>query len=149
LADLRRGAGKPPGTEPRTFRYVVPWASGQGAQAERRLYLVASLFALHSSGAAEGNLGTTFRQIAARGESESTEKRFVALLNCNVEDLPNHLRHAVSLAKSREVPINWRQLLADLRHFDHEDRYVQRQWAGAFWQHQSSATAETESDTHS
>jgi len=133
LAELRRGVGKTPGTEVRTFRYVAPWADGQWPLVERNLYLVASLFALHPASATEGNLGDTFRRIAAGSDSESIEKRFVALLNCDADDLPNHLRHAVSLAKSKEAPVNWRQLLADLRAFDHPDRYVQRQWAGAFW----------------
>ena len=64
---------------------------------------------------------------------ELAEKRFVALLNCHQEDLPDHLRHAVSLLRSKEIPIDWARLLRDLRWWHREDKRVQRDWARAFW----------------
>ena len=84
-------------------------------------------------------MGTTFGATARaesdrRGEvPESLEKRFVALLKSDRDDLFDHLRHAVSLARGHEVPINWRTLLRDMQYWRSSDRWVQRQWARAFW----------------
>jgi CRISPR system Cascade subunit CasB len=84
-------------------------------------------------------MGTAFATV--KGPSESLEKRFVALLNCHRDDLPNHLRQAVSLLKSEDVSINWRRLLKDILSWDHETRFVQQQWAREFWQSKAQATS--------
>ena len=82
-------------------------------------------------------MGTAFAMVKER--SESLEKRFIALLNCHRDDLPNHLRQAVSLLKSKDVPINWHRLLRDILSWDHETRFVQQQWAGELWQRKAPA----------
>ncbi len=135
LAALRRGVGKPPGTTPETFPVMVPWTAEMNRTAADTYFLVGSLFALNQSNCADGNMGTTFGQIrGTEGEAgDSLEKRFVALLNAHSEDLSNHLRHAVTLAGSKEVSVNWAQLITDLRHWDHPDRFIQRRWADQFW----------------
>ena len=115
-------------------------------------YLVASLFALHQISWQgdekfdyKRNLGASFAKLQASSDgNESTEKRFVALLNSHQEDLANHLRHAVSLLKSKEIGIDWLQLLKDLQRWDNDDRRVQRDWAKAFW---SSTSDEPENKT--
>ena len=150
LAALRRGLGRSPGTTPETFKYAVPWLSQEAVRAdEDRYFLVASLFGLHPSSTSEGNMGATFRQIHREGgheEGDSLEKRFVALLNAHSDDLPNHLRHAVAMARSNDVPVNWYQLLCDLRHWGHPDRFVQRQWATSFWRRAARAPEEPNTD---
>jgi len=141
LAALRRGVGKPPGTVPETFPIMVPWTGSLKSRREADCYfLVGALFALHPQNTTQGNMGTTFALMP--DPSDSLEKRFVALLNADAEDLRNHLRHAVSLAGSKEVPVNWAQLLADLRHWDHPDRFVQRDWAEQYWGHSQPAEDE-------
>lgn len=145
LAALRRGLGKPPGTTPEMFRYVEPLAP-QDYRADN-YYLVAALFALHPENSTEGNLGTTvakLRQQAAHEGEDSLEKRFVALLNAHGDDLPDHLRHAISLARSKAVPVNWAHLLSDLGYWDHEDRFVQRQWAHEYWGRTEAVSADTD-----
>jgi CRISPR system Cascade subunit CasB len=67
------------------------------------------------------------------GSEEAVERRFVALLNAHPEDLDKHLRHAVSLLKAHEIPVDWLRLLGDLRGWGNPERYVQRNWARAFW----------------
>jgi CRISPR system Cascade subunit CasB len=140
LAALRRGLGEPPGAAPEMHPHVAPHLPDDGwTWTNRCCYAVAALFGLHARSASDGNMGTTFRAIAAaegerRGEaSESLEKRFVALLKCSRDDLFDHLRHAVSLARGHEAPVNWRGLLRDCRHWNSPDRWVQREWARAFW----------------
>jgi CRISPR system Cascade subunit CasB len=139
LAALRRGLGKEPGAAPEMYPHVMafnppPWQ-------ENDYFLVASLFALwHQGGSGQSgsvprNLGESFRRVADQTDSESIERRFVALLNAHKDDLPSHLRHAVSLMRSadRQVPVNWSQLLDDLGRWNSEFRSVQRQWARGFW----------------
>jgi CRISPR system Cascade subunit CasB len=143
LAALRRGLGKPPGTVPAMHPLVVPrLPPGANRREEDLYYLVASLFAYHDQPRAQGNLGVSFRRVKDAAERDSTERRFVALLNCHRDDLPGHLRQVVGLAKSKDVPVDYRQLLTDLRYWDHPDRFVQRNWADGFWGASEEAAAE-------
>ena len=129
LAILRRGVNRQPGTAIEMYSLVLPW--GVPRYAEDSAFLVAALFALHPQPGGEKALGAAFAQIS--GESDSIEKRFNALLNCHRDDLPYHLRQAVSLLRSEEVPIDWQQLLRDVLGWEHDSRYVQRAWAREFW----------------
>lgn len=133
LASLRRGAGKEPGTVAEMHPYVARWLpEGAGLHKQNVYYLVASLFAMHPQHSDNiRSLGATFRRFA--GDSGSIEKRFVALLNAHREDLPRHLRHAVSLAKSKDAPINYDLLMKHLMAWDSESRWVQRNMARDFW----------------
>lgn len=135
LAALRRGLGQPPGSAVEMYRYVVPWIrDGASRQEEGAFYLLAALFAYHPTPGGQGNLGAAFRQtLDPQGDNTAIERRFTALLAAHPEDLPFYLRQAVGLLKSKEVPIDWQQLLADLQAWDHPDGYVQRNWARSFW----------------
>lgn len=146
LAALRRGLGKTPGTVPAMYPYIVPWTSEILARNADCFYLVASLFASHPAATDTGNFGTTFRTIASMRqkrtgrEPESLSRRFVALLDCNSEELPYMLRQAVALASADDVAINWTQLLRDIRYWEHPDRFVQRKWAENFWAAEEQST---------
>ena len=150
LASLRRGLGHSPWKVTQMHRYVVPFRpSDRWGWAEQSYYVLAALFALHPARGGTGNFGDTFRSIkdkrggargrganTGRGEqktSDSLEQRFVALLNCCLDDLHHHLRQAVSLAKAEDVPVDWRQLHQHVIHWDDEEGWVQRRWAQAFW----------------
>lgn len=141
LAALRRGLGKTPGEVSQMFPYVASYTSHLSDKQADNYYLVASLFALHQKIWAIDNLpewqtnfGASFAKLKHNpNASESIEKRFTALLNCRLEDLSSHLRHAVSLLKSHEIAINWLQLLKDLQQWENDNRIVQRRWAKAFW----------------
>lgn len=139
LAALRRGLGKDPGAAPEMFPYVVPWvpADARGWR-EHAYYLVAALFATHPAdwigdGTTNHNLGASWAWLAREAGGDGPERRFIALLAADREDLPAHLRHAVSLLRTHDIPIDWTQLLRDLLAWDHESRYVQQSWARAFW----------------
>ena len=137
LAALRRGVGSPPGTVVEMYPQILPWVPSS-KWVEEPAYIVGSLFALHPEPGGKGNIGTAFAMV--KEPSESLGKRFVALLNCHRDDLPNHLRQAVSLLKAKDVPIDWRRLLKDILSWDHESRFVQQQWAREFWQSKPPAT---------
>ena len=136
LAALRRGLGRQPGEAPEMYPYVVPWTSHLSGWREAVYYLVASLFAAHPvswHGEGASNFGASMARVRPQGGGDSTERRFVALLNSRRDDLPEHLRHAVSLCASKEVPVNWARLLRDLPNWDDESRRVQLNWAREFW----------------
>lgn len=141
LAALRRGLGKYPGEAPEMYPYVVPWTHGLRPWQEEAYFLVATLFAWHrgswpkSDNKEATNLGASFARLAPPGADNrpGVERRLVALLNCHRDDLPSHLRHAVGLLKSKEIPIDWAQLLHDIQGWSWESRSVQLAWARAFW----------------
>jgi CRISPR type I-E-associated protein CasB/Cse2 len=146
LAALRRGLGKPPGAAAEMYPILEPWLSKDSAVwRDDPYYTVAALFAFWHQGktsparVASGNFGASMRlQGFEDGQwkeerFKSVERRFVALLNCRRDDLHAHLRHAVGLLKSKEIPVDWAQLLADIRGWNWDSRSVQRAWAKAFW----------------
>lgn len=156
LAQLRRGLGREPGSALAMAPYVtryIPAASREWEEAA--YYLVAALFAWHprnwdeAEAEAQGhNLGASFARLAAQqgpsgGLAGSTEQRFVALLNSHRDDLHVHLRQAVSLLKSKDIPVDWVQLLADVCRWNAPDRTVQRAWAKAFWASGSTESGST------
>jgi CRISPR system Cascade subunit CasB len=129
LAKLRRGLGKSLGSA-EMYPLIIPFLPKHDYH-HSRYFLVAALFGLHpQSTAREESIGTIFSKMDA---SESVEKRFIALLNAHEDELDYHLRQAVSLARSREIPINYHRLLDDILHWTHEERYVQYNWAKDYW----------------
>lgn len=135
LAALRRGLGKS-ATDAEFLRQVVPWSPDRPIDGVNPFYLVGALFALHPEAGGRGNLGAVFRRLEA---NESRERRFVALLNSRLEDLPHRLRQAVSLARSKNQAIDYERLLRDLLRWEREDRQIQHRWARAFWAETSPA----------
>lgn len=135
LAKLRRGVGKDPGAAPEMFPHIAPWlGKNDTGPREARFYLTASLFAVHLLHSDDiGSMGETFHRIAQAHGGDGPERRFVALLNAHPEDLAKHLRHAVSLAAAKNIPVNYHRLFRDLGAWASESRHVQRSWARDFW----------------
>lgn len=137
LANLRRGLGKEAGTAMEMFPYVARFIQSSNRREEIAFLLVASLFGLYptyswkTEGKGRNNLGNSISLL--NDESGSIEKRFVALLNADEEDLPNHLRQIVSLLKANDKPINWKELLRGIKQWNRSDRKIQREWAKGFW----------------
>jgi len=161
LAKLRRCAGKQPTVALEQVGRLfdgVPDKRSRVACFENTLdpaALVASLFALWHQGGNRGtpsqfsgSFGDSFRQLREQQpESESVPRRFAALLDSHPDDLPQRLRHAISLLRSKDVPVNWTRLLSDLLNWNAERRSVQRRWARDFWVGRSaSETATSEKD---
>jgi CRISPR system Cascade subunit CasB len=138
LAELRRGVGSFPDGIPRMARYVERFVpDGAPLRVQDAYYLVAGLFAMHQkdrrSERGRYNLGASFRRVRNETDSDSIDKRFLALLDAAPEDAHVHLRHAFSLMKSRDIDVDYEQLLRDLRWWSSEGRNVQRAWARAYW----------------
>lgn len=136
LAALRRGLQYEPGTCIDMYPHIIPWLQKIKGKWNRDLhYLIASLFAYHPSSGIIGNMGDVFRQISlGSGENNSLEQRFTTLLRSNPEDLAIHIRQAISLAKSKNIPINWHELFYDLKRWPYESNFPSyEKWANSFW----------------
>lgn len=137
LAALRRGLSAAGTVAATMHRYVAGWLVDQDRQSDEEcFYLVAALFGRYPSTAdAPGNFGASCHEFQVRRASDSFERRFVALLAADPASVGVHLRHAVSLLASESVPVDWAQLLRDLRWWGQSERRVQRKWAREFWKH--------------
>lgn len=134
MASLKKGYGKKPGTEPTMYPYIESWAKGYDGDI---YYLIASLFAYYkindSKSAQSGNMGDHFYLVINR-KDDPAEKRFSALLSANYNDLINYqLRQAISFLKSKDIAINWVQLMKDLRSWNNPEKFIQKKWASHFW----------------
>jgi CRISPR type I-E-associated protein CasB/Cse2 len=130
LAELRRYLG---GDLGRALFHVGWLFNGVPDRFLENAALVAALFATNTMHLPGVSLGQAFRRLRERLGGDSTEKRFVALLDSNRDDLPGRLRQAVALLKSREIGLDWELLLRDLRYWGSTSHRVQRRWARDFW----------------
>jgi len=137
LANLRRGLGKPPKTVMEMYPYLGQFLSHEPKpRYETAVFIVAALFAYYPDAPGNiGNLGASIRQLKDDSDSKSIEKRFVALLNAEAEDLPYYLRQMIGLLKSgqKHIAVNWNQLFKDVKNWNSDERYVQNAWARSFW----------------
>ena len=133
LAHLRRGLGKPPKTAMEMFPYLGRFLSNDAKpNYENTVFIVAALFAYYPDAKnTSGNLGASLREL--KENSDSIEKRFVALLNAEAEDLPYYLRQIIGLLKSNAVAVNWERLFKDVQNWNSDKRFVQQKWAEQFW----------------
>jgi CRISPR system Cascade subunit CasB len=136
LANLRRGLT---GHQGERDVWVYAHLGGATPEQEEPAAMVASLFALwHQGGRGHpqrppDSFGGSYGRLRSATGSESVEKRFAALIDSHPDELPTRLRHAVTLLRSKDIPINWAQLLQDLLWWSAEKRPVQRRWARDFW----------------
>ncbi|MBI5033528.1 MAG: type I-E CRISPR-associated protein Cse2/CasB [Chloroflexi bacterium] len=143
LAALRRGLGKPPGSEPLMYPYIVPELEAMPVEDEAPYFLVASLFALHPQSARNENLGIhlrkLWRQSGADEPPPNIERRFVMLLAAHPNDMYKLIQPIVNLLKAGTVPLDWYQLLYDLKRWQNPDTRsdVRRAWAYQFWKREA------------
>jgi CRISPR system Cascade subunit CasB len=138
LAHLRRGMGQPPCSNIETASVVErQLAAGTREDVRNACYIVGPLFALHDLDGGSSNMGRHFRELGDPGQDPppNVEKRFKALLASEKDELPDALRQAVALLKSKGVPVNWFQLAQDVQswHFDEGRESVRKRWARSFW----------------
>lgn len=119
--ELAASLGRSAGESLRAVRWLAPWTQAMGSREFALHHLVAALHATHPAHAAQAvrqsheNLGATMARLArARGMTSSLERRFIALLEADADDLEHHLRRVVSLAKEADIPLDWAQLLTDV-----------------------------------
>jgi len=92
---------------------------------------VAGLFAL-KDGAHQGgrSLALALWEAARERDSKSVEKRFLALLDADRDQIAFRLRQAVGLV---EGGLDFARLLDDLLDWFHQNRRVQARWAKEYY----------------
>ena len=140
-AVLRRSLAFDPGKYFKAFPYVEPFVKGDGNSWRReKYYLVAGLWATHWR---EGRTGTPMSIGEAcaiyrdKSDSSSTERRFIALLDSDYDQLPHRLRQMVALLK--DYNLDFAAMLWDadkktgLLNWDDEQKRTQNDWARDFY----------------
>ena len=122
------------------MRAVQPQLREQDSNVrESTTYLIGALFALHDAPNGKGNMGGHFRAMCSEGGDPppNVERRFMSLLACDADDFDVALRQAVMLLKSKNVPIDWHQLIRDAMRWKGSDAarrdQVRKWWARSFW----------------
>lgn len=147
LAGLRKGLGEPKGWHP-AVSMVVDRAIGDvdlyNSQRDV-LNITAALFSLHPHirRRDEGVWGTSLMESLSQlqkslgrtsdEDRQALDRRVMALLNANKEDVFHHLRHLIRLFRNSDVAIDWMQLAHDLDRWASPERSVQRRWARNWW----------------
>jgi CRISPR system Cascade subunit CasB len=139
-AVLRRSLAFEPGQFHPAYKYVESFLTMEESSSWKRkmFYLVAGLWATHEeSGHSETKLSIGKACAKLKGSnkgSESTEKRFIAVLDADSGQLPIRLRHLLALLK--EYPIDFSELLNDLLYWNNERKSSQNKWARDFYRSQ-------------
>ena len=127
-AALRRSLAFDPGSYPPAIPYVESFVREDGWR-RQALYLVAALYALKDGDHQEGRtLATALREKASK--SASIEKRFLALLDADRDQIVFRLRHAVALVQGG---LDFSRLLEDLWWWFDSERRTQARWAREFY----------------
>ena len=152
LAALRRSLGFAPGAYAAAMPCVEPFAVSDGTREPQRqaLYLAAGLFAANPRHRNGTSLATALAEAKLRRDSDSIERRFIALLGADTEALPVHLRHAASLLAAEELACDYAALTQDLGYWldpwqDEARDRVRQHWARDFYRRL--AHAQTVDDT--
>lgn len=152
LAVLRRGLADPDGWDIQLATVVNPLLEGVPPNRETIFYQVAALYGLHPVPWITGEqtedrpnraFTTSLHRYAvskAPGGGKALDevrkpldRRVMALLNADSEDVFHHLRHVVRLLRNSDIPVHWAQLMIDLHQWDYNGRPVQRRWSRAWW----------------
>lgn len=141
MAALRHSLAFEPGSYEKAYPYVERFASAeQSPRSPWRLalYLTAGLYARHSQNAAQSFAAAFGELWRARDNSPSVEKRFIALLGADAENVAEYLRQAISLLAAEDIGFDFVRLLDDLKYWlnayapEQRDR-VRQQWARDFY----------------
>lgn len=146
-AVLRRSLAFDPGRFVPAYPYVEPFVKDQDNSWRRMMhYLVAGLWAAHWREGGRGqpmSLGKACAEVfLADGGSASTERRFINLLDADVDQLPHRLRQMIALLK--EEAIDFEALLSGLLYWNDEQKRTQNAWARDFYRN---AIADTEEES--
>ncbi len=83
-------------------------------------------------------LGFALRTLADKRESDSLERRFMAMLNADAEHLPGYLRQSVSLLKAEGIGLDWGALLGDVAQWQHPEKRTQKKWVRDYYKSRKS-----------
>lgn len=134
-AVLRQSLAFDPGKFVRAYPYVEPFVQDHDNSWRREmLYLVAGVWAAHWREGQTGqpmSIGKACADYQAASGSSSTERRFIALLDSDRDQLPHRLRQIIALLK--EQIIDFDALLNGLLYWHDDQKRTQNAWARDFY----------------
>ena len=123
------------------FYRLLPY-SGIKHWDEEIYFLVATLYGLNSY-YFSGDFGKSLRLVKGKLGTESLDNRFIGLLDSTFENIRGSyegggeiafkLRQLIKLSASKEVGIDWRRLIKDLKMWTHPKKFVQKNWAKSYF----------------
>jgi CRISPR system Cascade subunit CasB len=137
-ADFKRALSGEPEHIRKVYPFVLPYIGNVSEWEQKQIWIpVACLSVYYPQPIREAekqrNLGYSCRGLATATNSEGADRRFRALLDLALTDVPSPLAALVRQMKSKGIAIDYPKLLADLRQWEHPNQYVQDHWARAFW----------------
>jgi CRISPR system Cascade subunit CasB len=133
-ADFKRALSGEPEHLRKVYPFVLPYVGSTSEWEQEQIWIpVACLSVYYPSTQEKGNFGHSCRSLATATNSDGADRRFRALLDLALTDIQSPLTALVRQMKSKGVAINYPQLLADLRQWEHPNQYIQDRWARAFW----------------
>jgi CRISPR system Cascade subunit CasB len=142
-AILRRSLAFEPSRYIPAYPYVEPFVVDAEGWRREAHYLVAGLWATHLSEGRAGQvikLGEACAMYQKSSGSESVERRFINLLDADLDQLPHRLRQMVALLK--EQPLDFEYMLKGLLRWNSENRYTQNNWARDYYRNLSDKKTE-------
>lgn len=145
LADLRRGIGKPPGAVPQMWRYYTTLTpEGQMTRGLVAEHLALTLFAFHQQSRprlahVQGvGLGTAILALRNSGKfsEQAVDRRFGAAATAtSIDEVGVHLRGLVAQLRPLDQPIDYTQLMQDLRGWQNPEwlSRVRRRWGSQYF----------------
>lgn len=148
-ADFKRALSSESEHIRKVYPYVLPYIGNASEWEQTQIWIpVACLSVYYPQPIREGekqrNFGHSCRGLATATNSEGADRRFRALLDLALTDIQPPLAALVRQMKSKGIAIDYPKLLADLRHWEHPNQFVQDRWARAFWGASQSLSDEAE-----
>ncbi|MEP0911796.1 type I-E CRISPR-associated protein Cse2/CasB [Leptolyngbya sp. GB1-A1] len=144
-ADFKRALSCEPEHIRKVYPVVLPYVGNTSEWEQTKIWIpVACLSVYYPSTQQKGNFGHSCRGLATATNSEGADRRFRTLLDLTLTDIQSPLTALVRQMKSKGIAINYPQLLADLRQWEHPNQYIQDRWARAFWGAPPSSLDESE-----
>jgi CRISPR system Cascade subunit CasB len=145
-AVLRRSLTFVPGTFPGAYPYVEPFLKDEENLWRRQVYyLAAGLWAQHWREGTTGDslsIGKACANYKNLSDSNSTEQRFINLLDADSDQLPYRLRQIVTLLKDQNI--DFEGLLKGLLSWNDDQKRTQNLWARDFYRTLNAETKQTE-----
>ena len=145
-AELKRALlAEDPSLHTPIYRYVEPYLGDLTGWKRQAYYLVATLFGFcekEDEKRPRVELPQAVRLYERNDqppgdEMSSVEKRFLALLDSDTDELPYRLRQTVRMITTGAAriaqPLDWNQLLTDLLKWHYSNRTTQTKWARNYY----------------
>lgn len=138
LAVLRRNAGKSLADAHGVYGVFYRLFPARPPHDEELYFLVATLFALGPKVEFNGDFGASMARLRAVHSPSAVDRRMAILLDTEMDgvmpgELGFRLRQAVKMLASRDIGVDWAQLLDDVLRWSDPRRLVQKRWASSYF----------------